>query len=251
MIGGKYFMSKNFELLQQIERGWDALPSSTCPSRTSSMPAGVDGLSAEDEPLINLVQRLFLASTTDAPRTVVFSGADRSSGCTWVCAHTCKVLAALMPGCVCAVDGNLRSPGLHDYFELETADSWADAPGENDAIQKLLKSSDGRLSILCPGSPSSQKNGNLDLYGLRSRIRELRQEFEYVLVDAPSLDLYTDAIVLAGESDGLIMVLGANSSRRKAAQSVVEALQAAKVSLLGAVLNKRVFPIPEFIYRRL
>jgi hypothetical protein len=244
-------MSKNFELLQQIERGWETLPSSTRPSPTRSMPRGIDGLSAEYEPLINLVQRVFLATSTASPRTIVFSGADRRCGCTWVCAHTCKVLAALMPGCVCAVDGNLRSPGLHEYFELQTADSLADAHTENDPMPELLQSSDGRLSVLCSASPRSQQNGSLDLNRLRSRVRELRQEFEYVLVDAPSLDLYTDGIVLAGESDGLIMVLGANSSRRKAAQGIVEALQAANVSLLGAVLNKRVFPIPEFIYRKL
>ncbi len=86
---------------------------------------------------------------------------------------------------------------------------------------------------------------------MRSRIKELRQEFDYVLVDAASLDLYTDGIVLAGASDGLILVLGANSSRREAARNVVEELKAANVPLLGAVLNKRAFPIPEFIYRKL
>ena len=86
---------------------------------------------------------------------------------------------------------------------------------------------------------------------MRSRITELRHQFDYVLVDAPSLDLHIDGIVLAGASDGLIMVLGASSSRREAARSAVEKLKAANVPLLGAVLNKRTFPIPDLIYSKL
>ena len=244
-------MSRNFELLQQIEGGeiLSHLPREGGPARTL---AGVDGLPAQYEPLINLVQRVFLVPDMDAPRTVVFSGADRSSGCTWICAHTCKVLAALVSGSVCIVDANLRSPGLQQYFDLQKPQGLTDALSQPDPIRNFAQAvPDGRFSVLGAGSAVLNHGGTIDINRMRSRIKELRQEFDYVLVDAPSLDLYTDGIVLAGASDGLIMVLGANSSRREAARNAVEELKAANVPLLGAVLNKRIFPIPEFIYRKL
>jgi Mrp family chromosome partitioning ATPase len=43
--------------------------------------------------------------------------------------------------------------------------------------------------------------------------------------------------------------LEANSTRREAADKVAESLRAAQVTILGAVLNKRTFPIPESLYR--
>ncbi len=52
-------------------------------------------------------------------------------------------------------------------------------------------------------------------------------------------------------SDGVILVLQANSTRRAAAQRAVQTLQATNARLLGSVLNGRTFPIPEGIYRRL
>ena len=245
-------MSRNFELLQQIEGGGEILPHLPCEVGPTRTLAGVDGLPAQYEPLISLVQRVFLVPGMDAPRMVVFSGADRGSGCTWICAHTCKVLAALVPGSVCVVDANLRSPGLHQYFDLEKPQGLSDALTQPDPIRNFVQGvSDGRFSVLGAGSAGLNHGATIDINRVRSRIKELRQEFDYVLVDAPSLDLYTDGTVLAGASDGLIMILGANSSRREAARNAVEELKAANVPLLGAVLNKREFPIPEFIYRKL
>ena len=47
------------------------------------------------------------------------------------------------------------------------------------------------------------------------------------------------------------MVLEANSTRREAALRVAEGLRAKQVRVLGAVLNKRTFPIPDSLYHRL
>jgi len=82
-------------------------------------------------------------------------------------------------------------------------------------------------------------------------MKELRAEFDYVLVDAPPVNLYADAILLGQLADGVVLVVQANSTRRETARKVKETLQAAKVNLLGTVLDKRTFPIPEPFYRRL
>jgi Mrp family chromosome partitioning ATPase len=70
------------------------------------------------------------------------------------------------------------------------------------------------------------------------------------LIDSPAINLYIDAAVLGGIADGAILVIDAESTRREVALQAKEALTAAKLQLLGAALNKRSFPIPEFIYRR-
>ena len=52
-------------------------------------------------------------------------------------------------------------------------------------------------------------------------------------------------------SDGVVLVLEANSTRRVAARKAQQAVEAANVRVLGTVLNNRTFPIPEKIYRLL
>jgi Mrp family chromosome partitioning ATPase len=70
-----------------------------------------------------------------------------------------------------------------------------------------------------------------------------------VLIDSPPLKTYSDGIALAQVADGLVLVLEANSTRREAAAKVAENLRAAQIKILGAVLNKRTFPIPEALYK--
>jgi Mrp family chromosome partitioning ATPase len=49
----------------------------------------------------------------------------------------------------------------------------------------------------------------------------------------------------------MVLVLEANATRRDATARITERLYAMQVKVLGAVLNKRTFPIPESLYRRL
>ena len=49
---------------------------------------------------------------------------------------------------------------------------------------------------------------------LRERMTELRSEFDYVIIDAPPLIHYADAIALSRVADGLILVVEAGSTRR-------------------------------------
>jgi Mrp family chromosome partitioning ATPase len=80
---------------------------------------------------------------------------------------------------------------------------------------------------------------------------EMRAMFDYVLIDAPPVNLSNEAALLGQLSDGVVLVMEANSTRREAARKAKERLEAAKSHVLAAVLNNRTFPIPEGIYRRL
>jgi hypothetical protein len=51
-------------------------------------------------------------------------------------------------------------------------------------------------------------------------------------------------------TDGVVLVVQANSARREAAKTATESLAADKVHLLGAVLNRHTFLIAEALYRK-
>ena len=51
---------------------------------------------------------------------------------------------------------------------------------------------------------------------------EIRDEFDYVLINTASAGSRCDAVVFGRMADGLILVLEASSTRRKVAQTVAE-----------------------------
>jgi capsular exopolysaccharide synthesis family protein len=206
----------------------------------------------ELEEISKLVQRVFLLPGSESPRTVVFSGAESGNGCSWVCARVAEVLASQVSGSVCLVDANFRNPGLNEQFAVENHHGLTDALREREPIRTFAKAlSCPRLWLLTSGSENGDAQNLLSSDRMRFRMSELKAEFDYVLIDTPSLSASNDATVLGSSTDGLVMVLKANSSRREIARTAIQGLRAAKVHVLGAVLNQRTFPIPQAIYEKL
>jgi Mrp family chromosome partitioning ATPase len=253
-------MSRNFELLQQFGKEPEAFSSPTVtpgepeifaePERFVSSPSPLDNASTEE--VKTLVQRVFLLSAGQAPHIVVFAGSESGDGCSWICARAAEALARQVSGSVCLVDANLRAPGLHQQFEIPNHHGLSDALLRNEPMATFVTAlSPANLSMVSCGSAPEGVQGLLTSNRMRSRLKELRAMFDYVLVDASAMNCSNDAIVLGAVSDGAILVLKANSSRKETARNAVQEFQAAKVRILGAVLNQRTFPIPEAIYNKL
>jgi len=254
-------MSRNFELLQKIGREKSLYATTTAEEPIREMepppivvPVGsrlqIEG--AELEEITKLVQRVFLLPGNESPRTVVFSGAESGNGCSWVCARVAEVLAGHVSGSVCLVDANLRSPGLNGQFAVENHHGLTDALRERDPIRSFAQPlSRPRLWLVTSGSAGEDGQSLLASDRMRLRLAELRAEFDYVLIDTAAIGSSNDATVLGSSTDGLVMVLKANSSRRESARKAIHDLRAAKVRVLGAVLNQRTFPIPQSIYEKL
>lgn len=277
-------MSKYFELMQQTEQKSDfasfdvpdlAPPpkshSDTIPKSHSdsvpksysddvapkSVPAAAplhsrwaDSLAREE--FVKLVQNTFLLPASQSPRVVVFAGIDPGSGCSVNCALVAEILASQNVGSVCLVDANLRKPALPQLFGVTNHFGLTEALSNSGPIRGFAKTlGPENLWLLSCGSFGHDSPNLLNSDATKARIAELRSEFDYVLIDSPPLNAFSDAIVLACLADGLVLVIEAHATRREAAARVADNLRSAQIKVLGAVLNKRTFPIPEYLYHRL
>jgi Mrp family chromosome partitioning ATPase len=246
-------MSNNFELLSQLEREADLFPANSNVAAESSFhesPRRNGRLPNSYSEAVNLVQRVFVGKPEIGTHIVVFTGAQSGAGCSWVCARAGEALADRVPGSVCIIDANRQSPAMHRYFHLNNdrglSQSLFETGPISDYVQKVR---DRQLSVVTTGAATSQATAWV-ADRIIERVGELRGLFPFLLIDSPAINLYIDAAVLGGIADGAILVIDAESTRREVALQAKEALTAAKLQLLGAALNKRSFPIPEFIYRR-
>ena len=203
--------------------------------------------------VFKLVQRLFiLPGPGNAPGAVAFCGVDPGAGCTWLCARAGESLAGQVSGSVCVVDANLRHPSLHLHFGIANGAGFADLmKGSTPAYDFAHRLPAINLWIVTAGDVQKEPNGALTPTRLRARFAELRSEFDFVLIDTPALDSYADAVLLGQQTDGIILVVGSHSTRRETALNAKKNFEAAQIPMLGAVLNKRTFPIPEAIYRNI
>jgi protein-tyrosine kinase len=201
---------------------------------------------------IRLVHSLFLVPGRDAARIAVFSGIASSTGCRLLCCRAGETLAGLVSGSICVVDANLRSPSLHQYFELSNLKGLTEAVFQSGPIKQFAQRVRGdNLWLLSCGFHQVDPEPFLSSQSLSARIGELRVAFDHVLIAAAPATSFSDAALLGRLSDGVVLVIEANSTHREPALKAKENLEAAGVKLLGAVLSDRTFPIPEVIYKKL
>jgi Mrp family chromosome partitioning ATPase len=281
-------MSRNFELMQQMGRafevvsipqpgraGSEAAPIPAFqPSRVSeaaSIPAFQPSRVSSDakqkvrrngvrfdlghvarEETLRLVQRIFLLQTQKAPRVVMFAGINQGAGCSQICLLVAETLESAISGSVCVVEANFRSPSLPGLLGTTNHYGLTDALLHEGPIRSFARPLDaGNIWFLSCGSLAADSPNLLSSDRIKTRFDELRREFDYVLVDVPCLARYADATVLGRVTDGVVLVLEANATRKESALTVAENLRAAQINVLGAVLNKRTFPIPALLYNRL
>ncbi len=68
-------------------------------------------------------------------------------------------------------------------------------------------------------------------------LEECRKRFEYVIVDTPPVLSVTDAVILAAQSDGTVVVVRPGKTGRAALKRAIEVLRQSHIKLFGAVIN--------------
>ncbi len=194
------------------------------------------------EQIRGLVRRVFFAGGSRPVRQVVFSAAGPNSDVGNICDQVGQALA-LETHAQVAIVGCERRAGEIAQLHPRHARSAGIKTWSTQLAANLWR---------VPGFGTRQCGEELGTgpYWL-SRLTELRNEFEYAVIHAPAAETSSEAALLGQLADGIILVLGAHSTRRAAARKIKETLEGSQSRILGTVLSARRFPVPERIYRRL
>lgn len=84
-----------------------------------------------------------------------------------------------------------------------------------------------------------------------NNLQTLRFAFDYILLDCPALSASDAASFLAPETDGVMVVVEADSTKREQILNAKQTIERADGNLLGFILNKRQYAVPDWLYKRL
>ncbi|MDE2028753.1 MAG: hypothetical protein KGJ11_09465, partial [Candidatus Omnitrophica bacterium] len=80
---------------------------------------------------------------------------------------------------------------------------------------------------------------------------ELKDRFDLIVIDAPPLADFQDGYLLSSLADKTLLVVSENRTRRQVAAKVVDAFGGLKEKILGVILNRRLYSIPNWLYQQL
>ncbi|MBN2090066.1 CpsD/CapB family tyrosine-protein kinase [candidate division KSB1 bacterium] len=150
------------------------------------------------------------------------------------------------------IDFNLKNPAIHQLFDLAREKGLTEILFENLEYQRALKTiSLSELKIITAGKPVTNSVTLLKNQKFDQLLQQLKQEFNYVILDMAPIIPNADFMVLEKLIDGVILVVQAGVTHWEIVQKAQTKLSSSGIPILGVALNRRSYSIPEFIYRQL
>jgi capsular exopolysaccharide synthesis family protein len=148
----------------------------------------------------------------------------------WLLAQTDGINALI-------IDSDLRMPSLTDYLGIETENGLSEIlSGESTLQDSIIKLEPAGLHLLPGGAPRTDVAELISGPRFKEILREAREMFDFVIIDAPPLGIFTDATVLINQSDGALLVVRANRTRYSNVDRVLETLP--RERMMGVILNQ-------------
>jgi Mrp family chromosome partitioning ATPase len=244
-------MSASLSILRRVAGNVAEEENSACVGPARDGERTWDPQQFAQEQMRGLVRRVFLQGWPRPARQVVFSAVSPQIDTASLCRKAGEVLAAEGAGRVSLVEASFQSPALEQSFGGTSNDGggYSETAG---ALRKSSRQVAHNLWLVPVATFLGCGENEHNLAWLRSRLGELRREFDFAVIHAlPTGESGGSAACLANLADGLVLALDAHRTRRLTAMRIREQLSAANVRLLGVVLQDRSFPIPERLYRRL
>jgi succinoglycan biosynthesis transport protein ExoP len=139
---------------------------------------------------------------------------------------------------VLIVDTDMRRPRLHKAFGVANEMGVSSVVVGEGKLEDAIKSTEVPGLFIMPCGPIPPNPAELlHTKAFSELLNKLGERFDKILLDSPPVGAVADAVVLATQVDGVVMVLKAGKTNRDVAKRTLRALSDVKAPIYGAVLN--------------
>jgi capsular exopolysaccharide synthesis family protein len=185
-------------------------------------------------------------------RSLLMTSATSGEGVTTLTNFLATSLAIRDGKRTCLIDVNFKSPKTTRIYGLLGKPGFSDyCSGKCELGDALRKTESPDLFLMGLGTEIYNPSLILSHERARGLANELCQRFEYVLFDAGCLLGNSEASILSSCVDGTVLVVRANRTKREVLAKAEKLVRFGGGAVIGTVLNRRTFPIPDAIYKRL
>lgn len=204
--------------------------------KTPAISFGDDN-SAIAEAFRKLRTNLQFLAVDDPPRVIVVASSVPSEGKSTTAINIALALAEAEHNVV-LIDADMRRPTLHSYLDLVGSAGFSTVLSGGASLPDVLqKTRFSGLTVLTSGTIPPNPSELLGSMAAKEVLRELRTQFDYVIIDSPPLLAVTDAAIIATNADGVLIMCRFGQTKREQLTHAIKHLNDVGASVLGAVFT--------------
>ena len=186
-----------------------------------------------------------------ARKALLFTSSAREEGATTLAVNYAKMVAMQRQETVLLCEMNARYPVFAELFSIDGTIGIGDVLSGQQPLSSIVRRvSEYNLSLAPIGrlDPTS-----MQLLLARMFPRLLEQalaEYTMVILDAPAITIAPETPPMSPLVDGVVLVVQTGKTKREVIQRSMNAISQQEGKVLGIILNRKKYYIPEFLYKR-
>ena len=191
---------------------------------------------------------LLLSQAEKPPRVILLTSPSPGEGKT-VTSLNLAIALAEDGHSVVLVDADMRKGCCHERLGLRRNGGLSNLLSSGLLLRDALQqTSVERLDFLSRGIPPPNPTELLGSRKMKEVLTELRQRYDFIIIDSPPVIAISDASILSVIAEGVLLVLNAQVTSIPYAQKAVERLDFVRAHLLGVILNAVNIDDPHYSY---
>ena len=139
---------------------------------------------------------------------------------------------------VLVIDCDLRKPTIHENFLLANEKGLTDVLFGKSDLKGVTKKIEDSLFLITAGTILPNPAEILGSKEMENLIKELKINFDYIIIDTPPILPVSDTLLLVSKADATLIVVKARKTKEKMVKESYERLIEAKANVIGTVLNE-------------
>lgn len=139
---------------------------------------------------------------------------------------------------VLVIDCDLRKPSIHENFLLANEKGLTDVLFGKSDLKGVTKKIEDSLFLITAGTILPNPAEILGSKEMENLIKELKINFDYIIIDTPPILPVSDTLLLVSKADATLIVVKARKTKEKMVKESYERLIEAKANVIGTVLNE-------------
>ncbi|MDD7305127.1 MAG: CpsD/CapB family tyrosine-protein kinase [Peptoniphilaceae bacterium] len=140
---------------------------------------------------------------------------------------------------VLLIDSDLRNPSVNKELKIENNVGLTNVLlRKKDLSAAIMKGYDEEnLDVLLSGPIPPNPSEILSSYAMKNTIKELEEKYDYIIIDTPPTGIITDTAILSTISDGVILVVRSNYTKKEQVESAIESIDKVGGKFIGVVMT--------------
>lgn len=138
---------------------------------------------------------------------------------------------------VLIIDADTRRSTIHKKLKTENGLGCLDVISGVATVDEVVKSYNNNLKFITAGTQTNNPSELFSTDNFSSFLNEVKDKFDYVIIDTPPINLVSDALVIAQKCDGLILIARANITTYEAFRRTLSSTNELNINVLGVIIN--------------